>query len=56
VEFGINRRNEGDHEQFVASSYSQLSGLVDLDSERYEMLRVIATLPITEVRSVKLDA
>lgn len=56
VEFGIARRSEGDREQFVASSYSQLSGLVDLDSERYEKLRVIATLPITEVRSVKVDA
>ena len=56
VEFGINRRNEGDHEHFVASSYSQLGSLVNLDSERYEKLRVIATLPITEVRSVKLDA
>jgi len=56
VEFGINRRNEGDHEHFVASSYSQLGSLVDLDSGRYEKLRVIATLPITEVRSVKLEA
>jgi adenylate cyclase len=55
VEFGINRRNEGDREHFVASSYSQLGSLVDLDSERYEKLRVIATLSITEVRSVKLD-
>jgi len=56
VEFGINRRNEGDREHFVASSYSQLGSLVDLDSGRYEKLRVIATLPITEVRSVKLEA
>jgi adenylate cyclase len=55
VEFGINRRNEGDCEHFVASSYSQLGSLVDLDSERYEKMRVIATLPITEIRSVKLD-
>jgi len=55
VEFGINRRNEGDREHFVASSYSQLGNLVDLDSGRYEKLRVIATLPVTEIRSVKLD-
>jgi len=56
VEFGINRRNEGDREHFVASSYSQLGSLVDLDSGRYEKLRVIAALPITEVRSVRIDA
>jgi class 3 adenylate cyclase len=55
VEFGINRRNEGDREHFVASSYSQLGSLVDLDLERYEKLRVIATLSITEIRSVKLE-
>lgn len=56
VEFGINRRSEGDREHFVASSYSLLGNLVDLASERYEKLRVIATLPIAEVRSVKLEA
>jgi len=56
VEFGISRRDEGDREHFVASSYSQLGSLVDLESGRYEKLRVIATLPITEVRSVKFDA
>lgn len=54
IEFGITRRGEGGQEQFVASSYSQLEALVDLGSERYEKLREIATLPITEVRAVKL--
>jgi class 3 adenylate cyclase len=56
VEFGISRRDEGDREHFVASSYSQLGSLVDLESGRYEKLRVIATLPVTEIRSVKFDA
>jgi len=55
VEFGINRRGDGGNEQFVASSYSQLGSLVDLESGRYEKLRVIATLPITEIRSVALE-
>lgn len=55
IEFGITRRGEGNQEHFVASSYSQLETLVDLGSERYEKLREIATLPITEVRAVKLD-
>jgi hypothetical protein len=30
--------------------------MVDLSSERYEKLRDIAMLPITEIRSVKLPA
>jgi len=54
VDFGITRRGEGDREHFVVSSYSQLGALIDLMSERYEKLRDIATLPITEIRSVTL--
>jgi len=53
VEFGIARRGQEGQEHFVGSSYSQLSGLVDLNAERYEKLREIAALPITEIRSVK---
>jgi len=53
VEFGITRRGDGDREQFVASSYAQLGSLVDLSSEKYEKLREIAQLPITEVRAVR---
>jgi hypothetical protein len=30
--------------------------LIDLTSERYEKLRDITTLPITEIRSVKFGA
>ncbi len=54
VEFGISRRAEDQHEHFVASSYSQISALVDLKSERYEKLREIAMLPITEIRMIKV--
>jgi class 3 adenylate cyclase len=55
VEFGIMRRSEEGREHFVVSSYSQLGALLDLKSERYEKLRDIANMPITEIREVKLD-
>jgi len=53
VEFGITRKGADGQEHFVASSYSQLGAMVDLSCERYEKLRDIAMLPITEIRSVK---
>jgi len=53
IEYGITRRGEGNQEHFVGSSYAQLGTLIDLSSERYEKLRDITTLPITEIRSVK---
>ena len=56
IEYGITRRGEGNQEHFVPSSYSQLGTLIDLSSERYEKLRDITTLPITEIRSVKFGA
>jgi class 3 adenylate cyclase len=55
VEFGIMRRSEEGGEQFVISSYSQLGTLLDLKSERYEKLRDIANLAITEIREVRLN-
>jgi class 3 adenylate cyclase len=56
VEFGITRKGEDGQHHFIASSYSQLGAMVDLNCERYEKLRDIAMLPITEIRSVKLAA
>ena len=56
VDFGITRKGADGQEHFVASSYSQLGAMVDLSSERYEKLRDIAMLPITEIRSVKYAA
>jgi class 3 adenylate cyclase len=56
VDFGITRKGEDGQEHFVASSYSQLGAMVDLSCERYEKLRDIAMLPITEIRSVKYAA
>jgi adenylate cyclase len=54
VDFGIARKGEDGQDHFVASSYSQLGSMVDLNCERYEKLRDIAMLPITEIRSVKI--
>jgi adenylate cyclase len=56
VDFGITRESADGQEHFVASSYSQLGAMVDLSFERYEKLRDIAMLPITEIRSVKYSA
>jgi adenylate cyclase len=56
IEYGITRRGEGNQDHFVVSSYAQLETLIDLSSERYEKLREIITLPITEIRSVKFGA
>lgn len=53
VDFGISRKGEDGQEHFIASSYSQVNTMVDLSCERYEKLRDIAMLPITEIRSVK---
>jgi adenylate cyclase len=55
VDFGITRSGADGQEHFVASSYSQLGAMVDLSCERYEKLRDIAMLPITEIRSVKTN-
>jgi adenylate cyclase len=55
VEFGITRRSEGDQRLFVPATYSQVESLVDLSEGRNEKLRDIATLPVTEVRAVKIE-
>ena len=56
VEFGVTRRGGDGREHFVTSSYSQLGALIDLTAERHEKLRDIATLPITEIRALRLAA
>lgn len=55
VEFGVTRRGHDDREHFMVSSYSQLGSLVDLTAERYEKLREIGTLPISEIRTLKFN-
>jgi len=52
LKFGIRRRVEPDREIFIDSTYSTLTSLLDLSREKYEKMRDIAAIPITEVVSV----
>jgi adenylate cyclase len=54
VVYGVRRRSPEGHDVFVASSFSQVSTLIEQDGVRMEKLRDIATLAITEI--VKLKA
>ena len=55
LDFGVTRKGESGREVFVASSYAQLSSLIDLTLDRHEKLREIANLPVTEIRNVQID-
>lgn len=49
VKFGIRRPGPGGQSIFVESTYSRLGNLVDLASGRFEKLKDIAGLPVTEI-------
>lgn len=49
VKFGIHRSGADGQRLFVESTYSRLSNLIDLSSGRYEKLRDIGGVPITEI-------
>ncbi len=49
VRFGVRRQDQDKHEVFVKASYSRVSELVDLNSPRYEKLRDISALAVTEI-------
>jgi len=53
VRFGIRRTGEEGQTIFVESTYSRLGNLVDLASGRYEKLKDIAGLPVTEIVHVR---
>jgi len=53
IRFGVKRQGRDDHEVFVQDSYSRMSELVDLTSPRYEKLRDISTLAVTEIIEVQ---
>lgn len=53
IRFGVKRQGRDDHEVFVQDSYSRLSELVDLSSARYEKLRDISTMAVTEIIEVQ---
>ncbi|MBI3938110.1 MAG: MerR family transcriptional regulator [Betaproteobacteria bacterium] len=52
VRFGIRRSGAEGEPIFVESTYSRLCNLVDLTGGRYEKLRDIAGLPVTEIVEV----
>jgi class 3 adenylate cyclase len=49
VKFGIRRPGPGGQSIFVESTYSRLGNLVDLTTGRFEKLKDIAGLPVTEI-------
>jgi adenylate cyclase len=49
VRFGVKRQDKDGREVLVKASYSRLSELIDLTCPRYEKLRDIAALAITEI-------
>lgn len=55
LDFGVTRQGESGREVYIASSYAQLSTLIDLSLDRHEKLREIANLPVTEIRNIHID-
>lgn len=53
IVFGVRRRAPEGREVFIASSFSQVSTLLEQEGTRMEKLRDIATLPITEIIEIK---
>jgi class 3 adenylate cyclase len=52
VRYGITRRTADGRDVFVGSSYSALSGLIDLNDGQFEKFRVVAALAATEMIEV----
>jgi ribosomal protein RSM22 (predicted rRNA methylase) len=53
LQFGIHRENEDGRDRFIESSYAQVQSLVDLNQGKYEKLKDIGNLAITEIRRVE---
>jgi adenylate cyclase len=53
LQFGVHRENEDGRDRFIESSYAQVQSLVDLNQGKYEKLKDIANLAITEIRRVE---
>lgn len=56
IRFGIHRPGPEGQPVFIESTYSRLGNLVDLSTGRYEKLKDIAGLPVTEIMDVSLTA
>ena len=54
VKFGVHRSGAEGQSIFVESTYSRVANLVDLGSGRYEKLKDIAGLPVTQVVDVPI--
>lgn len=55
ISYGIRRKNQEGHEVLVNSSYSRITELLDLSMPKYDKLRDIAALPVTEIINIKTD-
>lgn len=53
ISFGVRRRGPEGREVFIPSSYSQVGTLLEQTAERYDKLRDIATLAITEIVDIR---
>ncbi len=56
VRYGITRHAADGRDVFVGSSFSLLSGMVDLNEGRFEKFREIAALAVTEIVDVNIAA
>lgn len=54
IEFGVMRYSKENGDRFVTSSYAQIDSLAPLEQDKYEKLRDIAQLAVTEIRRVSL--
>lgn len=52
VEFGVLRQSQEFGDRFIPASYAQIDTLVPVTQDRYEKLRDIAHLAVTEIRRV----
>ena len=52
IRYGIRRTNAEGRDMWIPATYSRLSNLIDLDNEKYEKFRVIATMAIAKVTEI----
>ncbi len=52
IQYGINRIDNNNQPIFIPNTYAQIDTLLDLSSPKYEKLREIATLSVTEIKTI----
>ncbi len=55
IDFGIKRKNHDGSEILVNSSYSRISELLDPTGQKYDKLRDISALPVTEILGIRME-